>query len=150
VARLGAAIWTAALALVSLVPVLTGVLSGALPALIRMLLLPVWLALVLGLAAWGFFWPGLRYRYASYRVSEQGLEIRSGVMWRSEVSVPRSRVQHTDVTQGPIARSFGLATLVLHTAGTEHAAVSLGGLAERDAQAIRDFLIEMGEHDDAV
>ena len=54
-----------------------------------------------------------------------------------------------DVSEGPIERSFGLATLVIHTAGTEQAAVSLGGLARDTAFRVRDWLIGGGE-DDAV
>ena len=95
------------------------------------------------------WWPAVRYRHASYRLNERGLRIRRGVVWRSEISVPKSRVQHTDVSQGPLQRRFDLATLVLHTAGTQHAAVSLGGLAHDAALAIRDDLIEGGQ-DDAV
>ncbi len=63
--------------------------------------------------------------------------------------MPKSRVQHTDVSRGPIERGLGLATLIIHTAGTEQAAVSLSGLPHADAYRIRDFLIEGGE-DDAV
>ena len=100
-------------------------------------------------AVWCLYWPGLRYRFASYRVGERGLWIRRGVVWRSEISVPKSRVQHTDVSQGPLQRRFGIATLVLHTAGTQYAAVSLGGLSHDAALAIRDYLIEGGT-DDAV
>ena len=100
-------------------------------------------------ALWCLWWPAVRYRHVSYRLNERGLWIRRGVVWRSEISVPKSRVQHTDVSRGPIERRFELATLVLHTAGTQHAAVSLGGLSHDAALAIRDDLIEGGP-DDAV
>ena len=46
-------------------------------------------------------------------------------------NVPRSRVQHTDVSQGPLERNHGLGTLVVYTAGTDHAKVELGGLDHR-------------------
>ena len=96
-------------------------------------------------------WPGVRYRNTSYRVDALGLTIRRGVLVRSEVSVPRTRVQHTDVNRGPVERAFGLATLVVYTAGTEHSSVLLGGLTEADAVAVRDFLIEGDDRvDDAV
>lgn len=108
-----------------------------------------WVVLCALLAAWIWWWPAKRYSYVSYVVSGQGIEIRSGVLWRSVHSVPRSRVQHTDVSQGPVERSFGLATLVIYTAGTEHASVQLGGLDHATATGIRDHLIEGGA-DDAV
>ena len=62
--------------------------------------------------------------------------------------MPRSRVQHTDVSRGPLERAYDLATLVIYTAGTEHSRVALSGLAERDAYPIRDWLIH-GEESDA-
>ena len=88
-------------------------------------------------------WPGIAYRHASWRADERGLRIRRGVIWRTEIFVPKSRVQHTDVSRGPIERGFGLAKLIMHTAGTHDASVVLGGLAESDAFALRDFLIDV-------
>lgn len=92
-------------------------------------------------------WPALVYRYTSYRVGPSGIEIRRGVLWREVHFVPRSRVQHTDVAQGPIQRQFGLATLVLYTAGTAHAAVHLAGLDHATALRIRDHLVVGGAGD---
>lgn len=94
-------------------------------------------------------WPGLSYRRYSYRIDERGIEIRSGVLFRGVTTVPRSRVQHTDVSQGPIARRFGLGTLVVYTAGTQYARVSLPGLEYGTAVAIRDTLLP-GDGADAV
>lgn len=106
-------------------------------------------ALVVLRAVLAHVWPAKAWRHASYRVSERGIEIRRGVWWRAVITVPRSRVQHTDVTQGPLERSFGLGTLVLFTAGTDHSKVELPGLAYADASAIRDRLAAVDE-DDAV
>ena len=86
-------------------------------------------------------WPALSYEHYSYRLDEMGIEIRSGVFFQSVTTVPRSRVQHTDVAQGPIARRFGLGTLVVYTAGTQYARVSLPGLEYGTAVAIRDMLL---------
>ena len=97
-----------------------------------LLALLVWLAVA---------WSALAYRYWSYRLDEQGIEIRSGVVFRRVTTVPRSRVQHTDVSQGPIERRYGLGTLVIYTAGTEHARVDLPGLSHVTATAVRDALL---------
>ena len=102
--------------------------------------------LFIGLSLW---WPGVAYKHTRYRVGELGIRIRRGVVWRTVQTVPRSRVQHTDVSQGPIERAFELATLVIYTAGTQHASISLGGLRHQVALGIRDHLIEGGD-DDAV
>lgn len=94
-------------------------------------------------------WPEVEHRHASYKVDEQGIEIRRGVIWRLVVNVPRSRVQHTDVSQGPLERSHGLGTLVIYTAGTDHAKVNLHGLDHGTALRIRDHLLP-GDDRDAV
>lgn len=97
-----------------------------------------------GSAALGWWlhrWPEIEHRHASYRVDELGIEIRGGVVWRRVVNVPRSRVQHTDVSQGPLARGYGLGTLSIYTAGTDHARVDLPGLDHATALAIRDHLL---------
>ena len=108
-----------------------------------------WIALVLLLAVFSLWWPAVRYRHTAYTVSDLGIRIRRGVLWRSVSSVPRSRVQHTDISQGPIERAYELATLVIYTAGTHHASTLLGGLPRDRALLIRDHLIAGGE-DDAV
>jgi uncharacterized protein len=119
---------------------------------------PGWvLALLAGIAAMVLLvlgwvaqrWPEIEHRHASYRVDGDGIEIRRGVFWRNVIDVPRSRVQHTDVAQGPLERAFGLGTLVIYTAGTDHAKIDLAGLDHATALAIRDHLLP-GEGDDAV
>ena len=109
----------------------------------------VWFVLVLLLTWHSYRWPPIAYEHTSYRVDEQGLEISKGVYWRAVINVPRSRVQHIDVSQGPIERRFGLGTLVVYTAGTDHAKVDLEGLEHGRALAIRDYLLP-SESSDAV
>lgn len=95
-----------------------------------------------GLLAWyAYAWPEVSFRHASYRVDHLGIEIRRGVLWRREITVPRSRVQHIDVSQGPIERRFGLGRLSIYTAGTEYAMVSLPGVSHVRALLIRDHLL---------
>lgn len=111
-----------------------------------LLLLPFW-AVLMGLIAWQMYrWPAVVYRFTSYRVDGEGLEIQRGVFWRTITSVPRSRVQHTDVSQGPLERRFGLGTLVVYTAGTQHSQINLPGLDFTVARRIRAHLLP-GEGD---
>jgi uncharacterized protein len=110
--------------------------AGAMAAVVA-----IWFGVTAGLGWWLQVWPAISYRYASYIVDASGMEIREGVVWRTVTNVPRSRVQHTDVSQGPLERRFGVATLVIHTAGTDAAVVSLHGLTHETALAIRDHLL---------
>jgi membrane protein YdbS with pleckstrin-like domain len=89
--------------------------------------------------------PAVRYRSTWLRLDDDGLEYEHGWLWRHHISVPRSRIQHTDVTQGPYERRFGLATLVIYTAGTEHAAIPIEGLSHDTALAFRDALLVRGD-----
>ena len=114
-----------------------------------LVLVPLWLVLV-GAVAWQTRrWPAIAYRHASYRVDDLGIVIRRGVIFREVTSVPRSRVQHTDVSQGPLERRFGLGTLVIHTAGTANSEVTVAGLDHAVAGRIRDHLLPR-DRDDAV
>lgn len=103
-----------------------------------------------GLLAWhSYSWPAISYRHESYRVDHLGIEIRRGVVWRREITVPKSRVQHIDVSQGPLERRFGLGSLSIYTAGTDYAMVALRGLNHAHALLVRDHLLP-GETQDAV
>lgn len=89
-----------------------------------------------------------RYRYTHWLLDDDGFALRRGRLWRSETRVPGSRVQHLDISRGPLERRFGLATLVIHTAGTKQSAVTVPGLDADDAERLRDHLAQRVEHDD--
>ena len=133
----------------SSIPIFSIVLLASMPGGVNALLLVAWTAAVLFLAWSAQRWPSIQHRHASYKVDEQGIEIHRGVVWRKVINVPRSRVQHTDVSQGPLERRFGLGTLVIYTAGTDHAKVDLAGLDHATALKIRDHFLP-GEGGDAV
>ena len=94
-----------------------------------------------------FYWPRVRHRHVSFLVDERGLQIKRGVLWRSHAFLARSRIQHTDVAQGPLQRRLGLARLVVHTAGTHNASTTLSGISHDQAQQMRD---QLTEEEDAV
>lgn len=88
-----------------------------------------------------YTWPSIEHRHASWRLDEEGLEIRRGVLWRHLITIPLGRVQHADVSQGPLQRPFQLGTLTIHTAGTQNASVELKGLAHSTAIELRDEIV---------
>lgn len=89
-------------------------------------------------AAWGI---RIEARHYGHALLDDGLMIKGGVWWRSVIFVPRVRIQHTDVSEGPLQRRFGLATLVLHTAGVRQAELRVDGLSPPQARALRDQLL---------
>ena len=96
-----------------------------------------------------FFWPPIKYRHFSWTLDDAGLEIHRGVFWKLKIAVPVARVQHADVSQGPLQRHYGIGTLTIHTAGTRDASVDLPGLNHEIALQLRDQLIRQGINDDA-
>jgi len=84
--------------------------------------------------------PMRRYMARGYVMGEDRLRVVRGLWFRSDTVVPFGRVQHIDVHQGPLERAYGLATLTLHTAGSHNASVSLPGLADADARAMRETI----------
>jgi membrane protein YdbS with pleckstrin-like domain len=108
-----------------------------------------WLALA-GLSVWLCLWyPPRLYRSWGYRIDAKVLETRSGRVFQRARLLPLSRLQHVDIERGPLERMFGLAALVLHTAGTHSANIRIPGLEAAEATRLRDYLIEIGG-DDAV
>jgi membrane protein YdbS with pleckstrin-like domain len=91
------------------------------------------------------FWPKKVYQNASWRLLDSGMEIRRGVWWKHRIAIPVARVQHVDVSQGPLQRMFDLGKLTIHTAGTANASIELDGLAYGEAMELRNRLIEQKE-----
>jgi hypothetical protein len=92
------------------------------------------------LALWAIWSPGRRYRSWGFRDEEEELHLQHGLWTRVRTIVPFGRVQHIDVAQGPVERRFGVARLILHTAGTRSGAVTLPGLRMEEASRLRDHI----------
>lgn len=108
-------------------------------------------ALWLLLGAAGTWLAFRRWKASAWRLDASGLHVRRGRAWQTEVMIPRSRVQHLDIERGPIERRYGLATLIVHTAGTRRHALRQAGLRDADAVALRDALVPASDrHDDVL
>ncbi|WP_046530056.1 MULTISPECIES: PH domain-containing protein [Cellulomonas] len=128
------AVW----AVVLLVP--TSVLAAALGI--------AWLWAVPGVLAALLLWGALvvrrQVRALRYAERDDDLLIRRGIMFRELVVVPYGRMQYVDVSSGPLARRFDIATVQLHTAapGTD---ATIPGLPPAEAARLRDRLASRGE-----
>ena len=80
----------------------------------------------------------------AYCEREDDLLVRRGVMFTRLSVVPYGRMQFVDVTAGPVERSFGLATVRMHTAAAASDA-RIPGLSAADASRLRDQLAALGE-----
>ena len=135
------AIWSVLLALFWGAVVAAAIVWSDLREEFHIPLVVLWSVLTIAHFWWGQVKPRLHYRYASYQVDPEQIEIRRGYWVRSVINIPRSRVQHTDVSQGPFERRHGLGTLHIYTAGVSNSVVLLPGLDHARALAIRDLLL---------
>lgn len=105
----------------------------------------VWLWVIFGglwftsMGLWGLEeWKGWPLR--GYLVRERDVVYRSGWWSRTVTAVPFSRIQHSEIQQGPLGRWLGHCTLKLYTAGASGANLEIPGLSMATARNIRRML----------
>lgn len=59
----------------------------------------------------------MSYNRWFYEVTDNGIRIEKGIIWKKYTSLPFERVQNVDIHRGIMARLFGFSTLDIHTAG---------------------------------
>jgi membrane protein YdbS with pleckstrin-like domain len=90
---------------------------------------------VVALAVLSFVAAGLDYRYFRYEVTELGLYVARGWLWRRYQVVPHARVQTVDTTHGPLMRAFGRVAVDGPTASA-HGGTSIPGLVPEVADRL--------------
>jgi len=138
------------------VVLLLAVVAGAVSAVAQYRFTGDWwvgVAVAVVVAGVGATYTVLRYRAWRFEVQADALFIERGVLTRITTVAPFVRVQHVDSQRGPIARLAGLAEVVVYTAGSRGADVSIPGLTPDRATALRERLRELAiesESEDAV
>jgi hypothetical protein len=87
---------------------------------------------------------GRRFSAWGYTERDEDLLVRRGVLVSRLSVVPYGRMQFVEVIAGPLERSFGLATVHLHTAAAATDA-RIPGLENEEAARLRDRLAALGE-----
>lgn len=95
------------------------------------------------LAATAFNWLAARAR--RYAVREHDIAHHTGLLWRTTAIMVFDRIQHIELSNGPLDRAFGLATLKFYTAGGATADLKIAGLSQPDAERLRRYLLERDE-----
>lgn len=89
---------------------------------------------VIVLLAW------LSWRFATYRVTEDAVEARNGVVFRNHRRAPLERIQSVNLQRSLPARVLGLTKIEVVTAG-QGGKVALAYLGYRDAKTVREQII---------
>jgi uncharacterized protein len=105
----------------------------------------LWGAIVIGVISLvGIALEPRRVRSIGYRLREDDLLFKRGIMFQRQVAVPYGRMQLVDITRGPVARALGLADLKFVTAAAA-TAVTVPGLPMEEADRLRDELVALAE-----
>lgn len=85
-----------------------------------------------------------RVRAIGYQLRDDDLLFRRGILFQRFVAVPYGRMQLVDINRGPLTRALGLSELKFVTAAAS-TGVTIPGLLEADADALRDQLVALAE-----
>lgn len=88
----------------------------------------------------GIFW--LSWRFHTFRITGDDVEVRSGVLFRTHRRAPLDRVQGVNLTRPMVARLLGAAKLEVVGAGLD-ANVKLDYLGSANAEAVRADILRL-------
>ncbi|GAB5465556.1 MAG: PH domain-containing protein [Candidatus Kapaibacteriales bacterium] len=95
-----------------------------------------------------FLLPSIQYRHWRFGLGEGELILRRGIFTKVDTTAPYNRIQHLDVKESFFERKFGIATLIIYTAGSRGADLVIPGLPKDYAFELRDSLNEYVKEDE--
>ena len=76
-----------------------------------------------------------------YLLREQDVSYRSGLLIYKLTTIPFNRIQHVEVSQNMVEKSFGLSSVKVFTAGGSVSDLSIPGILPDKAHQIESFLL---------
>ena len=76
-----------------------------------------------------------------YLLREQDVSYRSGLLIYKLTTIPFNRIQHVEVSQNMVEKSFGLSSVKVFTAGGSVSDLSIPGILPDKAHKIESFLL---------
>ncbi len=86
----------------------------------------------------------MRYLTTRYRITDDRVELRSGLLFRSHRAIRLDRIRSVDLTANPVHRVFGLTSLRIGTGEQTHSAgrkLTLDGVSKAQAAELRQRLL---------
>jgi membrane protein YdbS with pleckstrin-like domain len=92
------------------------------------------------------------FPFLAYSVRDKDVIHQKGWIVRRIKICPFNRIQNCSVQSGPLERKYGLASLIIYTAGTDSADMRISGLLQEEANRLRYFILSKihAERDEAV
>jgi uncharacterized protein len=97
-------------------------------------------ALIGALSILGFTANHIKFNYRAYALRQHDILFRSGMLSIRTTVIPRSRIQHVTIQEGPLLRMHSLASLSIFTAGGSTSDLRISGLPRETAVAIKEHL----------
>ena len=114
--------------------------------------LPILLVMILSFTL-GFYMDKAKF----YALREHDVLFQHGLFWHKITAVAFNRIQHIDLTHGPVERKYQIASLKFFTAGGSSVDLKIPGLPEEDAEKIRALILsninkneKLAEHKDII
>lgn len=83
----------------------------------------------------------LKAHKITYGLFKHEMVFREGLFWVSTTALPYTRLQHVNLSQGPLERKYNLVTLKCFSAGSGLAEIDLPGLNADLAEHLRQHLL---------
>lgn len=96
----------------------------------------IWLGLLLLI----FVFEKKRYSKKGLALREHDITYREGVFFQKLLTIPFNRIQHSEISRGPLERKFRLSSLKIFTAGGSTSDLSISGLDPDRAKELKDFI----------
>jgi len=84
-------------------------------------------------------YPTLEYKQWSYEIDEDKVEFSQGIYIVKRTLIPTVRIQHLNISQGPINRPLGLANVNITTGG---GSFTIPNLDKQEAENLSSYLKE--------
>ncbi len=82
------------------------------------------------------------YPRKGYALRQRDLAYQSGYLFFSQTIMPYNRIQHCEISQGPVEKMFDLCRINIYTAGGTGSDLVIPGLHFEEGENIRDFLLK--------
>lgn len=81
-------------------------------------------------------------KVCGYFKGEFDVLFKSGLWWKRQTTLSFSRIQHIDISHGPLERKYGMATIKFFTAGGVASDLRIPGLAKETAESLRTEILQ--------
>lgn len=82
------------------------------------------------------------YTKKAYAIRFHDINYKSGWLWQRKTTIPFNRIQHCELSSGPIDRIFDLTELHVYTAGGSHSDLTIPGLKTEVGERLKKLVLQ--------